>query len=163
LDNLKAIAPSNVAGGQGGTPDVLGTALIDGQPFPHSLTYKFPHGITGPQTGFVGATDYQLDKHYQLFETTVGFDGAAGHTMRFQAEIDGKRILLELVRPGKSVHVLCDVRGGSRLRLMMQVADLINYVNDTTVVWGTAKIVGTSPSQPDTPPAIPTQGACSTL
>ena len=124
-----------------GNQPKTGVAYVSGRQFKESLYYVAAHGVGGPGSGSVLASHYVLGERYGHFSAVIGLGDEPGYQVEFEVIVDGHRLVDELIPDGATaVPISAVITGGQDLELTTTLRDVIAYPNDTTMIWGDAKI-----------------------
>ena len=110
---------------------------INGEIYEASL---YVQGGSGVRPGDLGFWEYNLDRDWEVFESSVGLLGSAQGDQegRFRIILDGSVIWEEDVRGGQTAEVSVNVSDGLRLRL--EAVSLAN--GPIGLGWGGTRLVG---------------------
>jgi NPCBM/NEW2 domain len=126
---------------EGEHPDE-GSFTVNGVPHAHSIAHL--------QYGSSTATEYDLGRAFETFETTIGLrdDSSAKGSAKFEVFLDGRSTTAETVAFGRAVDLRVPVTGALRLRLV--VTPLNPEFPAIYSTWGDARLLG----DPDKVPTV---------
>lgn len=103
-------------------------ATVNGKGFPRSITQTVSAG------GAVNEAEYNLDRHWNHFNATIGLrdDSPSGGQLTFEVSADGKPLYKQVVTLGETQDVNLDLNGALRLKLTVTYSG-----QDTTYYYGT--------------------------
>ena len=119
-----------------------GSFKVNGVPHAHSIAHT--------QYGSSTATEYDLGRGFDTFETTIGLrdDSSADGSAKFEVFLDGRIVTAKNVAFGRAVDLRVPVTGVLRLRL---VATPLNPESPTIYsTWADARLLGDPSKVPPT-------------
>jgi serine/threonine-protein kinase len=128
-----------------------GTMNLNGKTYVHAV-------YTDTGCSQAAALQYDLGRHYQVFDATVGLsdDSASEGALQIDVLLDGRSVFSGQASLGQPQQVQVDVTGGLRLEISAaRVEPDCDDWNDVTTVWGDARLQG-QPGEVPSPTATPT-------
>ncbi|MDT3440888.1 MULTISPECIES: protein kinase domain-containing protein [unclassified Pseudofrankia] len=121
-------------------PGTNGSASVSGAAYVHSVRLPANLGYSGETPTYV---EYDLGRHFQHLQTTVGLsdDATSGTVYLIEVFGDGRRLASHTVKLGDSVPVDINVTGVLRLRLMTTKVQA-DYWDRSVTVFGDAHVTG---------------------
>lgn len=126
---------------EGQSPNT-GSFIVNGVPHAHSIAHT--------QYGSSTATEYDLSRAFETFETTIGLrdDSSATGSAKFEVFLDGRSTTAKTVAFGRAVDLRVPVTGVLRLRLV--VTPLNPEFPRIYSTWGDAGLLGDPSKVPPT-------------
>jgi NPCBM/NEW2 domain len=126
---------------EGNSPN-RGSFIVNGVPHAHSIAHT--------QYGSSTATEYDLGRAFETFETTIGLrdDSSATGSAKFEVFLDGRSTTARTVAFGRAVDLRVPVTGVLRLRLV--VTPLNPESPRIYSTWGDARLLGDPSKVPPT-------------